>query len=804
MGKDWDRFSADPVSRSWDTKGRSMTGAPRRDRGAPGGATAKTHISDNPRCRKCGRVINGRDTDKGFKVCHCEAPDIYAPNTSARNFQQWCELWATECWRVLRPGGHLLAFGGTRTFHRLTTGIEDAGFEIRDSIAWLYACHDNQTEILTRRGWINGLDLTPTDDVAQWATDGIVTLTRPTALHRYPYDGRMIRFRNADVDQLVTPNHRVYRQTAERTQVAGTRTRTWSDWRVDQAGHINRWQPMRLPAAGEHNGPGIGGTDYAALLGWVWAEGGFDLTGTGVRVYQSSVNRPFVDELAALFDRLGPHKRYDYQRQWKGRAYTSSTWFISGDLARQVRADLPGKSPTWDLLWRMTAAEKRALWDAAMKGDGSKGQRVFWQQNRDDLEWAQALLAGISSRGKVADDPRGVLYWSDRPTVELQARHLVDAAADYTGEVWCVTVPSGAFIIRRNGRVSVSGNSGFPKSLDVGKAIDKAAGATREAVGPLQSVQNHNLPGTGARFRNPDELGGERITVPTATAPATDAARQWHGWGTALRPAHEPIVVARKPLQGTVSSNVQAWGTGAINIDACRVATTDDLNGGGYSGERREAEGATSYAIRRGGLGDFKQPAGRWPANVALDGPTADSLDAETGTLTSGANPTRRGSDKFRDAYGEFKGQEECTPARGADSGGPSRFYPVFRDPDDSWPAWKYTPKAPTRERPTTVDDQGNTSSHPTVKPVDLFAWLIRLVVPPDGTFIDPFAGSGASGEAATLERVNAILIEKDPTSLPLITARLHTHRPRRQAPPPAPGQAHQPDLFDHLNGGPA
>jgi hypothetical protein len=101
---------------------------------------------------------------------------------------------------------------------------------------------------------------------------------------------------------------------------------------------------------------------------------------------------------------------------------------------------------------------------------------------------------------------------------------------------------------------------------------------------------------------------------------------------------------------------------------------------------------------------------------------------------------------------------------------------------------------------PTT--DTGNLVAHATVKPVDLFAWLIRLVVPPDGTFIDPFAGSGASGEAATLERVNAILIEKDPTSLPLITARLHTHRPRRQAPPPAPGAAHQPDLFDHLNPG--
>src|SRR5690606_18084602 len=107
---------------------------------------------------------------------------------------------------------------------------------------------------------------------------------------------------------------------------------------------------------------------------------------------------------------------------------------------------------------------------------------------RGALEWAQALLASIDCRGKVADDPRGALHWTARPTVELQARHLADASEDYIGEVWCVTVPSGAFIVRRNGRVSVSGNSGFPKSLDVSKAIDKAAGAEREVLSERVSV----------------------------------------------------------------------------------------------------------------------------------------------------------------------------------------------------------------------------------------------------------------------------------------------------------------------------
>ena len=170
--------------------------------------------------------------------------DIHSP----LDFQQFCAAWAAECLRILKPGGHLLAFGGSRTWHRLAAGIEDAGFEIRDSIAWLYGCHDDQTEVLTCRGWVNGLDLAADDDVAQWSVDGTVELVRPTARQRYDYDGDLIAFRNADVDQLVTPNHRVYRQVSERRQLACPRSAAWSDWQVDQAADINRWQPMRLRA----------------------------------------------------------------------------------------------------------------------------------------------------------------------------------------------------------------------------------------------------------------------------------------------------------------------------------------------------------------------------------------------------------------------------------------------------------------------------------------------------------------------------------------------------------------------------
>ncbi len=144
---------------------------------------------------------------------------------------------------------------------------------------------------------------------------------------------------------------------------------------------------------------------------------------------------------------------------------------------------------------------------------------------------------------------------------------------------------------------------------------------------------------------------------------------------------------------------------------------------------------------------------------MLLSEEAAAELDRQSGTLTSGANPARRSSDKFRDAYGEFPGQAECTVHRGADSGGASRFFPVFR----------YEAKAPARERPHLEDG----TAHPTVKPLKLMRWLVRLVTPPGGTVLDPFAGSGTTGEACLIEGFRCILAEKDPTSAELIKVRL-------------------------------
>lgn len=183
-------------------------------------------------------------------------------------------------------------------------------------------------------------------------------------------------------------------------------------------------------------------------------------------------------------------------------------------------------------------------------------------------------------------------------------------AIEYSGLIWCPTVSTGAFVARRNGKVFITGNSGFPKSLDVSKAIDKAAGAEREKV--LVPTK----PGNTRGERGISYAGESFSGFTDISDPITDAARQWQGWGTALKPALEPITVARKPLVGTVAANVLAHGTGAINVDGCRV-----------SGESTRRTNTAEMGYHGGNLASEYQTgsdAGRWPANLILSIPETE------------------------------------------------------------------------------------------------------------------------------------------------------------------------------------
>lgn len=335
-------------------------------------------------------------------------------------------------------------------------------------------------------------------------------------------------------------------------------------------------------------------------------------------------------------------------------------------------------------------------------------------------------------------DGSGIAYdvpmWRACLRVLKPGGHLITFGGTRTWHRMACAVEDAGFEIRDN--IAWLYGSGFPKSLDVSKAIDKDDGIWR---GRSRRVASGNSSMSGRNYERTEK--GD---------PVTETAKQWQGWGTALKPAFEPIVVARKPLSGTVAANVQEHGTGALNIDACRVGDEVRINPPGSTAPR---------VAMGGGWREDAEPTvaqGRWPANVLLDDTAAAELDAQSG-ITKSAQRTGKRTGKDAGTFGVFAGQESVTMGHD-DEGGASRFFPVF----------KYQAKAPTRERPK-VDGV----AHPTVKPLELMRWLVKLVTPAGGLVLDPFAGSGTTIEAALLEGMRVVGIEREAEYLPLIEQRI-------------------------------
>ena len=343
---------------------------------------------------------------------------------------------------------------------------------------------------------------------------------------------------------------------------------------------------------------------------------------------------------------------------------------------------------------------------------------------------------GLSFMGKGWDHGvPGEEFWTEAMRVAKPGAHLLAFGGTRTYHRLACAIEDAGWEIRDC--VMWVYGSGFPKSHDVSKAIDKAAGAERERICGVRSAV------VGATYAG-DEWSREFKDSVLSSDPITDAARQWSGWGTALKPAWEPIIVARKPLCGTVADNVLTHGTGGINVDGCRVGTESTLT------VRNGNTGAHGRYGKDDRVFTRENPPGRWPANVIHDG--SDEVVGLFPQQQSGANPTRRGSQKFRTAYGEFAGNEECVSHRGADSGSAARFF--------------YCAKASKADR--TADNP-----HPTVKPTALMRYPCRLVTPPGGVVLDPFTGSGSTGKAAVLEGFGFIGIEREAEYVEIARARI-------------------------------
>jgi len=495
------------------------------------------------------------------------------------------DIWR-ECLRVLKPGGHLLAFAGTRTQHRMAVRIEDAGFEIRDMIMWVYGCLSDDTEILTEDGW-------------------------------------------------------------ERYDIAK----------------------------------------------------------------ESSV---FTDKKILTYDVKSDIYKWEKPERW-------NEYRVDQDIAFRIHSD------TTD---QIVSRGHRCLVERSGK--------LFFEPADELFIFERVPILPSNFDGISEDGSQKASYQTTLATV---------TAFNYSGVIFCPTVSTGAFVARRNGKVFITGNSGFPKSLDVSKAIDKSAGAEREVVGSYEVTRDMSGGSWAGLHGKPNNAKQHDIT-----APATPEAQQWQGWGSSLKPALEPITVARKPFKGTLAENVLEWGTGGINVDGCRVGTGDgrplieskseaSLNafGNGLNGSR--CAGVTTQ--------------GRWPANLIHDGSDeVVGMFPETGKTPS---PYFQKSTSVGTVNVSAEKQHDRLSTHHGDSGSAARFF--------------YRAKASRAERNAGLGDAPN--GHPTVKPISLMRYLVRLVTPPNGIVLDPFGGSGSTACGAVMEGMPFVTIEREAEYIPIIEARV-------------------------------
>jgi site-specific DNA-methyltransferase (adenine-specific) len=381
-------------------------------------------------------------------------------------------------------------------------------------------------------------------------------------------------------------------------------------------------------------------------------------------------------------------------------------------------------------------------------------------------------------------DSSGIAYsvelWTECLRVLKPGGHLLAFGGTRTWHRLAVAIEDAGFEIRDN--IAWLYGSGFPKSHNISKAIDKAAGLERE----LTNQGATKCPDYPNKCSGHNETGKFSATIHALpTLPNSDEAKAWDGWGTALKPAHEPIVVARKPVEGTVAANVLTYGTGALNIDGTRVGTETV----GWNGTGRTNITATTGASFGGepggynfGSGEPRPVEGRWPANIILDEYTAELLDEQTATL-KGAKTYVRATDATGTTNINLPRTVGTEQEAYGDSGGASRFFYVAkaskRDRNeglDELPEQILTGRDEGQdERQVPFKTRSNVvkNIHPTVKPTALMQYLIRLVTPEGGVVLDPFAGSGSTGKAAILENKRFIGIEVTADYLPIIEGRL-------------------------------
>lgn len=695
----------------------------------------------------------------------CAADQARTRKSENEKFQERMTPIFAEALRVAKPGAHLLCFGGTRTFHRMACAIEDAGWEIRDCIMWVYGCLDEETEVL-----VDG-EFVPYNKAKKGRLalgydigTGNFSWQRIEDTYLYDYDDTAYAIQSDCTDQLVSRNHRciVERGGVEQFALAELVALEREASVPVLEGLHGLFDHLPLPDEGA-------GDAKQDMLERVRcgdsadtneeAQGSrteHDLSCMRQKVLRAScVAEESQDEL--LLGEL--QKQSGVRPEVDGVQHGTSNANVRGTEADTQRANDWLAESRMERRCNVSQAPRELCerevhsMPQGVRVDGSQG----WLRDG-------ASSCGGESDRQAADADR--MRPSHQPRSAGQQTRELDAVPDeqcaqalrgawgtkttlarvtpvhYEGKMWCIKVATGAFVARRHGKIFITGNSGFPKSMDVAKAIDKASGYVGEVIGE----RTVDVGMQGGHMH-----AGRKQQQQQQVRALSDQAREWEGWGTCLKPAWEPIIVARKPLDGTVVSNVLKWGTGALNIDGCRVPIGhgDDVFA---KNPHTHSKGKDSgiYGRYNEQQGNWSGDKGRFPANVLHDG-SQMVLELFPDTQRADGHRIRRNAN-HDNVYGGYTGKQPSGTMHSDLGGSAARFF--------------YCAKASKKDR-------GEGNHHPTVKPTALMEWLVTLVTPQGGVVLDPFAGSGTTLVACERLGFDSIGIEREPEYVEIIKRRL-------------------------------
>lgn len=634
----------------------------------------------------------------------------------------------TEALRVAKSGAYLLCFGGTRTFHRMACAIEDAGWNIRDCIMWVYGCLDEETEILVDGEFVP-YNKAKTGSLALGydIERGTFSWQRIEDTYLYDYDDTAYAIQSDSTDQLVSRNHRciVERGGVEQFALAELVA-------LEREARVPILESLHglldcLPLPDERTGD-----EEQDLLEGVRGEGG-EPSAKEAQGARAEHHVPSVRERVLHTDGVeaqGEDELLLKELQGQGGERPEATGIQQGashaDVGGAEGAAQEGNGGRGKpvLEGRRVKGERECAETAGRSGEMPEGIPSDGTEERLDsgaptrggaVDWKASGQGG----GRASHRPRPIEQRPVEPDAVQLQRGPQEVRNDgfsrtalarvtpvhYKGKMWCVKVATGAFVARRHGKIFITGNSGFPHGMNVGRALP-----------------------------------------------------EWEGWNTQLKPAWEPIIVAQKPLDGTVAHNIMAHGVGAINIDGCRVPTEEFIMTNGVSKEVQDRQGIYgSYGEKKTGQ-TAGQKLGRFPANLVHDG--SDEVLALFPESKSSSKTVPRKRTPQTTCYGTYDDDGDYYVIGRGDSGSAARFFNAFREGEESAgrtyaDRFFYCAKASKKDR-------GEGNNHPTVKPTALMQWLVRLVTPKGGVVLDPFAGSGSTGVAAMREGMDFVGMEMD------------------------------------------